>query len=78
MITENMTDEDIFNFYDENWKDYDLVMDLLHSILDNHKDKLLDAKKASKVDVVDNTQEIKDLQKMLLECQDKLDEETHK
>lgn len=78
MIIDNMTDEEIFNFYDENWQDYNVVMDLLHSILDNHKNELSFAKKPSKIDVVDNIKEVKDLKKMLLICQDKLDEETHK
>lgn len=80
MIIDNMTDDEIFNYYDENWQDYDAVMDLLHSILDNHKIELSDVKITPKVEieVVDNTKEIKDLKKMLLICQDKLDEETHK
>lgn len=78
MIIDNMTDDEIFNFYDENWQDYNVVMDLLHSILDNHKNALSYAKKPSKIDDVDNTKEVEDLKKMLLICQDKLDEETHK
>ena len=53
-------------------------MDLLHTLLEHHKTELEYKQNKSIQKSVDRTQEMESLKKMLLECQDKLDEETHK
>ena len=68
-----MKSEEIFDFYDENWNDYNKVMDMLHSVVDKYEVKIATLEKK-----LSNQAELKELKTLLLECQDKLDEETHK
>ena len=74
-----MTKEEILDFYDNNWNDHNTVYNMLDKIIDNYEDKI---KMLSKNIQSENTQttddeEIKRLKSLLLECQDRLDEETH-
>ena len=71
-----MTQEEIFSFYDDNWDDYDKIMDMLHNILDNHTEEVRVLK--NKVVNTKTNDDVTELRVMLQECQDKLDEETHK
>jgi len=75
-----MTNDEIFDFYDENWNDYNKVINMLHDVLDNHETQINDLKNKI-ITKVNDTSSIAELEKLkitLLECQDKLDEETHK
>ena len=71
-----MTSDEIFNFYDENWNDYNKVVDMLHEIVDAHQleIRILNDKLNNKND----TNKVDRLKVLLQECQDKLDEETHR
>ena len=80
-----MCEEEILNYYDENWNDYNKIVNMLHKIIDEHEDEVAELQKrltesyldSSKFD--DNNQKrMEEMKKMLQECQDKLDEETHK
>ena len=75
-----MTNDEIYSYYDENWNDYNLIMDMLHNILDDHEleMKALKSKLSNKNNNESLANEIEELKTTLLECQDKLDEETHK
>lgn len=82
-----MTNEDFFNFYDENWNDYSKVVDMMHVVMDQRDDEintlkhlLQNGSPVEKSDMKEETylEKIKGLESMLQDCQDKLDEETHK
>ena len=75
-----MTNDEIYSYYDENWNDYNLIMDMLHNILDDQEleIKALKSKLNNKNNNESLANEIEELKITLLECQDKLDEETHK
>jgi prefoldin subunit 5 len=75
-----MTSEEIFDFYDENWNDYNKVMDMLHSAVDDYEDKIksLENKANNQISENNHSKEVESLKSLLQECQDKLDEETHK
>ena len=75
-----MTSEEIFDFYDENWNDYNKVMDMLHNVVDAYEEKIksLESRVNNQVNKSNNTKEVDELKSLLQECQDKLDEETHK
>ena len=75
-----MTREEIFDFYDENWNDYNKIMDMLHTLIDEHEEdiKALKNQLNQRVAKADNTNRIEELQLLLQQCQDSLDEETHK
>ena len=75
-----MTNEEVFDFYDANWNDYNKIMDMLHTLVDNHAEEIKDLKNQlnQRVAKADNTNRIEELQSLLQQCQDSLDEETHK
>lgn len=75
-----MTTEEIFDFYDVNWNDYNKVMDMLHLVVDSYEEKIASLeKKLQNNDLQKSSEkEVSDLKVLLQECQDKLDEETHK
>ncbi len=62
-----MKENEILDYYNENWNDYNKIVDMLHKIIDNHEDEL------KKITLKSDEQ-----QTLLLECQDRLDEETHR
>lgn len=68
-----MTRDEIFNFYDENWNDYNTVMDMLHNIVDKYEDEINILKNKSS-----NSSEVDKLKEQLKRCEDGLDEERHK
>ena len=80
-----MTEEEILNYYDENWNDYNKVVDMLHQLIDEHEAQIAELQKrltesylgSSALDD-DGSKRIEEMQKMLQECQDRLDEETHR
>lgn len=74
-----MTENEILAYYDENWNDYNKIVDMLHNIIDNHSDEITILKNdlTYTMDESENEKIIKKLQKQLLECQDLLDEERH-
>ena len=71
-----MKENEILDYYNENWNDYNKIVDMLHSIIDEHEEEV--KKLTQKINISDNNDKINELQSLLLECQDKLDEETHK
>ena len=75
-----MTETEILDYYNENWNDYDKVVDMLHDIIDAHDDEVKALK--TKLNKRDNNnvanQRVAELEKLLQECQDNLDEERHK
>ena len=86
-----MTNEEVLDFYDEHWNDYSKVVDMLHNILDEHDEQIaglekkltesyLSSGKTQPAVEVQNSesQTVKELKSLLQECQDRLDEETHK
>jgi len=75
-----MTNEEVFDFYDDNWNDYNKVMDMLHRLVDSHEEeiKVLKSKLNQRVDKGDNSNRIEELKSLLQQCQDSLDEERHK
>jgi len=80
-----MTQEEFFDFYDEHWNDYNKVMDKLHILFDEHEAEIAELQKRLTESYMSNTsvstddsKMVKELKALLLECQDKLDEETHK
>lgn len=74
-----MTKEEVLDFYDHNWNDHNIVFNMLNEVFDNYEREINTLKKQlkNKDSASDNTKEIQELKAMLLECQDKLDEETH-
>jgi len=80
-----MKEEEVFAFYDEHWNDYNKVMDMLHDLMDAHQSEVQELEKRLMESYLtdsstskDESQLVKELKTLLLECQDKLDEETHK
>jgi len=80
-----MKKEEVFVFYDEHWNDYNKIMDMLHDLMDEHKleveeleKRLMDSYLTDSSTSKDESQLVKELKTLLLACQDKLDEETHK
>ena len=75
-----MQEQEILDYYNENWNDYNLVLDMLHNIIDKHEEEVSNLKsQLSKKNTQDTvSQEVEELKKLLHDCQDKLDEETHK
>ncbi len=71
-----MKENEILDYYNENWNDYNKIVDMLHNIIDEHEEEL--KKLTLKVNKSNNNDQISELKTLLLECQDKLDEETHK
>lgn len=74
-----MTKEEVLDFYDHNWNDHNIVFNMLNEVFDDYEREINTLKKQlkDKANTSDNTKEIQELKAMLLECQDKLDEETH-
>ena len=78
-----MTKEEILDFYDHNWNDHNIVFNMLSKALDEYQDEIdslknqLKNQNSNSTNNSDNSKEVKELKAMLLECQDKLDEETH-
>lgn len=74
-----MTKEEILDFYDQNWNDHNIVFNMLSRVLDEHQEEIHELKKQLKNKSFkhDDSKEVKELKEMLLECQDRLDEETH-
>jgi len=77
--------EEVFAFYDEHWNDYNKVMDMLHDLMDAHQEevqalekRLMESYLTDSSSSKDESHLVKELKTLLLECQDKLDEETHK
>ena len=80
-----MTNEEVLSFYDENWNDYNKVVDMLHNLIDEREEQVADLQKRLTESYLTNTSTntsetkvVKELKALLLDCQDKLDEETHK
>ena len=75
-----MTNEEIFDFYDEHWNDYNKIMDMLHNAVDDYEIKITKLQKQRKNQNGNNEEkkEVLELKFLLQDCQDKLDEETHK
>lgn len=80
-----MTHEEVLDFYDEHWNDYAKVVDMLHNVLDSHEAKVLDLEKKLTQSYlqagtikIDESKTVSELKELLQECQDRLDEETHK
>ena len=71
-----MKENEIIDYYNENWNDYNKIVDMLHKIIDEHDDEL--KKLTIKLNTSTNNDKINELKILLLECQDRLDEETHK
>jgi hypothetical protein len=74
-----MTKEELLDFYDHNWNDHNIVFNMLNEVFDDYEREINTLKQQlkNKASTSDNTKEIQELKAMLLECQDKLDEETH-
>ena len=70
-----MTSDEIFDFYDENWNDYNKINVMLHQVINQHEEEIKVLK--NKLDNVDNTKEVSKLKALLQECHDTLDEERH-
>jgi len=80
-----MTEEEVFAFYDEHWNDYNKVVDMLHDLIDEHTEQVADLEKRLTESYLSpsstgssETKVVKELKALLLDCQDKLDEERHK
>lgn len=75
-----MTEAEALDYYNENWNDYDKIVDMLHDIFDSHADdmKMLEKKLSINNEKEDSSKKIQELKTLLQQCQDKLDEETHK
>ncbi len=75
-----MTEHEILDYYNENWNDYNLIVDMLHKIIDNHEDEIQKLKSMTASSNNDDLlkEKIDALKHQLLICQDSLDEETHK
>ena len=75
-----MQEEDILDYYNENWNDYNVVVELLHKIIDEHREEIESLQNQLNEKALDNSEQrkIKELEMLLRNCQDKLDEETHK
>ena len=68
-----MNENEILDYYNENWNDYNKIVDMLHEIIDQHEDEIKKLKVQNQ-----NLSQVDALKTQLQECQDKLDEETHK
>lgn len=68
-----MNEKEILDYYNEHWNDYNKILDMLHDIIDAHSNEI-EKLKAEK----ESSTTISDLKAQLQECQDRLDEETHK
>lgn len=68
-----MTENEILQYYDENWNDYNKVVDMLHDIIDSHEEQMAQLRKE-----LDKNSELEELKRTLQDCQDALDEERHK
>ena len=75
-----MEENEILDYYNENWNDYNKIVDLLHSIIDTHADeiKVMEKKLAQKNVTQESESKVEVLKKQLQTCQDILDEERHK
>ena len=75
-----MREDEIFDYYDEHWNDYNKVMDMLHNIVDSYESKIrkLEKELEDRQTQGNNLEEIAQYKTLLQECQDKLDEETHR
>ncbi len=74
-----MTKEEVLDFYDHNWNDHNVVFNMLSKVFDEYQSEIDSLKNQlkNKNSTAETEKEIKELKAMLLECQDKLDEETH-
>ncbi|MBD3823645.1 MAG: hypothetical protein IE916_03955 [Epsilonproteobacteria bacterium] len=71
-----MTKEEALDYYDEHWNDYNAIYSMLHELFDSHERQMaMVRQEAAKSNA---SAEITKLEEMLRECQDRLDEETHK
>ncbi len=75
-----MTETEILDFYNENWNDYNKIVDMLHNVLDKHEEEIKELKQKlnTRPNKNNSNDEIKELKSLLQQCQDNLDEETHK
>jgi len=80
-----MTSDEIFDYYDEHWNDYNKVMDMLQRVVHNYEDQIIDLERRLTESYLntnnssqDDSKAVKEMKSLLQECQDKLDEETHK
>lgn len=75
-----MTEQEILDFYNDNWTDYNSIMDLLHKMIDEHEREISNLHKELREVKKSNSssKELDELKKLLRECQDNLDEERHK
>ena len=75
-----MSESEILDYYNENWNDYNKIVDMLHDMIDSREDEVNDLKNKLNKREKDNRSinRIKELEKLLQECQDQLDEERHK
>ncbi len=75
-----MKEQEILDYYNDNWNDYDKIVDMLHKIIDSHEEQLTLMKKQLDLEKDDTTQnlEIEEVKRLLQNCQDNLDEERHK
>lgn len=74
-----MTEAQILDYYNENWNDYNKIMDMLHDIIEAHAEEITTLKDKLNNNSNNNssTKKIKELEDLLQKCQDRLDEETH-
>jgi len=75
-----MTETEILDYYNDNWNDYNKVVDMLHIVIDNFNDDIamLKMELVNKNSSNDCDKKIVALKEQLQECQDNLDEERHK
>jgi len=75
-----MIKDDILDFYDQHWEDHHKVYARLVELLREHEEEIARLKKNSDCtqQKEDDAHEIARLKHLLRQCQDKLDEETHK
>jgi len=74
-----MTKEEILDFYDNNWNDHNTVYNMLYKVIDNYENEIdrLNNSLKNKNIIHEDDNEVEILKSLLLECQDRLDEETH-
>lgn len=58
-----MTENEILKYYDENWNDYNKVVDMLHDIIDSHEEQMEQLKKE-----LDKNSEVEELKRTLQDC----------
>lgn len=75
-----MTKDEAYDYFDEHWKDYDAIHNLLDRIFEQHeKEKApLRSVSAAAVPLPDDSEEVDRLKALLQKCRDQLDEETHR